>query len=189
MSAIPWPIDIHRSRATVRGSIASGAIFSTDERHRYALWRAWECVGPWPRLLAVVGLNPSTATHEVSDPTVTRCVKRARAMGFEGLAMLNLFSLRSTDPRGLLADEGWSGGELHDRILEDAAANAGMVIAAWGGPYSPRALGRIVEARADEVVRLLGEYRFHCLGVTKGGHPRHPLYLRSDAEPKPWRLP
>jgi hypothetical protein len=188
---VPWPIEVDDlARVVVRGDAKSGALFSEDERHRYALWRTW-CVSRGRlRLLAVVGLNPSTATHEVSDPTVTRVTKRAGQLGFDGLIMLNLGSLRSTDPRGILEDEGWSGGELHDQVLVDAASNAGMVLAAWGGPYQPRKLGRLVEERARKVAAMLGEHgTLHALAVTKSGVPRHPLYLGYEVQPMPWSPP
>lgn len=187
---IPWPIEVDLSRVVVRGDRKSGALFSEDDRQRFALWRTWGPPGVWLSLLAVVGLNPSTATHEVSDPTVTRVTKRAGQLGFDGLIMLNLFSLRSTDPRGILEDEGWAGGELHDQVLVDAAGNAGMVLAAWGGPYQPRKLGRLVEERARRIAAMLSEHRtLHALGVTKDGNPRHPLYLGYDVQPTPWSPP
>jgi hypothetical protein len=28
--------------------------------------------------------------------------------------------------------------------------------------------------------------KFHCLGETKAGQPKHPLYLRSDTKPALW---
>jgi hypothetical protein len=28
--------------------------------------------------------------------------------------------------------------------------------------------------------------RLHVLGLTKDGHPKHPLYLPGDLEPRPW---
>ena len=50
-----------------------GAIFDQHNvdraLHRYALWRIWDHEN---RPLVVIGLNPSTATHEVDDPTVRR---------------------------------------------------------------------------------------------------------------------
>lgn len=184
---VPWPIDVDNLYGVVvRGDAKSGALFSEDERHRYALWRTWGTTNGRLRLLAVVGLNPSTATHEVSDPTVTRVTKRAGQLGFDGLVMLNLGSLRSTDPRGILEDEGWHGGALHDWILVDAAESAEMVLAAWGGPYQPRKLGRLVEQRARDVAWALTPFRLHALGVTKDGHPRHPLYQSYDVQPTSW---
>ena len=33
---------------------------------------------------------------------------------------------------------------------------------------------------------MLDMYRLTALGVTKDGHPRHPLYVRADTRPEPW---
>ena len=81
-----------------KGTIESGAHFSPCERYRYRLWRCWDA-SKWK--LAIIGLNPSTATHEEDDPTIRRCIGFAKRDGYGGLLMLNLFALRSTDPKGL----------------------------------------------------------------------------------------
>jgi hypothetical protein len=39
--------------------------------------------------------------------------------------------------------------------------------------------------RAEEVARLFSEPL--CLGVTKAGHPRHPLFVRRETLFVPWR--
>lgn len=60
-----------------------------------------------------------------------------------------------------------------------AALDAELVVAAWG------ALDKAWEQRARDVRLLLarsGREHLACLGLTKSGHPRHPLYLRADAE-------
>jgi hypothetical protein len=53
-----------------------------------------------------------------------------------------------------------------------------VIVAAWGvhGTYM---------GRDREVRRLFGN-RLHHLGLTKVGHPRHPLYLRADTPLTPW---
>ncbi|MCA9297926.1 MAG: hypothetical protein KDA28_02605, partial [Phycisphaerales bacterium] len=38
--------------------------------------------------------------------------------------------------------------------------------------------------RAPRLLRLLDEV--WCLGITKTGQPKHPLYLRADLEPVPY---
>jgi hypothetical protein len=68
----PWVID---TQETLIG--ASAALFDQDRRYRYALTRSWSS-GPWACWLI---LNPSKANAMVNDPTVTRCVSRARRWG------------------------------------------------------------------------------------------------------------
>lgn len=161
--------------------IESGATFSSCRRYRFALWRVWDAQKPY---LNVVGLNPSTADETRNDPTITRCMDRARRMGFGGYRMTNLFALRSTDPKGLRGDHGLDGpvgGDDNDEEIVRSALGAGMVVAAWG-------VHGALDGRGEEVVRMLGRagVRLHCLGTTKDGHPKHPLYLRADVQPEPF---
>ena len=55
----------------------SHAVYSDWETYRYALTREWDAGG---RKLMFVMLNPSTASELKNDPTVERCVGRARAL-------------------------------------------------------------------------------------------------------------
>jgi len=120
-----------------------------------------------------VMLNPSTATQEQDDPTIRRCIGFARRWGYVRLEVVNLFAWRATRPKDL--PRSWDPED--DRAIREAVVRADRVVAAWGvhgaGP------------RADEVLAMLGPC--DCLGVTKHGHPRHPLYLRADTAPRRYR--
>lgn len=130
-----------------------------------------------------VMLNPSKATETANDPTVGRCEARAKALGFGAFQVTNLFSLRETDPHAMrrhLAPVG----DGTDQALLDGAAWADMTIAAWG-------VHGVHQGRNDVVTALFcaAGLPLHCLGLTKGGHPRHPLYLPYSAQPEPWIVP
>jgi hypothetical protein len=146
----------------------SGAVFSPDRVYRYTLTRTWDS-GP---TVAFIGLNPSTADETVDDPTIRRCIGFAKRWGYGTLVMLNLFAFRATDPRVMRA-AGDPIGPENNAYIQAVAAEAGDVVAAWGvhGSY----LGR------DRAVRDLLFWRPSALGLTKDGHPRHPLYVRADA--------
>ncbi len=153
----------------------AGAVFSADQQHRYRRWRGWG--DPEQRILFVM-LNPSTADELQLDPTVRRCVRFAQRWGYGALAVGNIFSLRSTDPAalyGVVHDH-----QRHNWHLRRMAELAQLVIAAWGvhGAH---------QNRGAEVARILGRARpLRCVGITKGGHPRHPLYLPGDSTPVPF---
>ena len=66
------------TKAFTKGDAVSEAVYSDCERYRYLLTRVW---GPGPKALFVM-LNPSTATEVQNDPTVERCERRARALGY-----------------------------------------------------------------------------------------------------------
>lgn len=154
--------------------IDQGAVFSGCRTWRYSLWRRWADGG---RLLAVIGLNPSTADETQDDPTIRRCLRFARDWGFDGLVMLNLFAFRATDPK-VMKRAGNPVGPDNNEHLQQETARCQQVIAAWGahGAF----IGR------GERVRQLLECDLFCLGTTKDGHPRHPLYLPASSRPEPW---
>lgn len=146
-------------------SFSTTARFSPCRTWRYELWRRW---GHAP-VAAFIGLNPSTADETQDDPTIRRCIGFAKRWGYGGLVMLNLFAYRSTDPRGLKVAADPVGPE-NDETLLRVTAEAGCVIAAWG------AHGALF-GRDAAVRRLLAHLTLDHLGLTKAGHPRHPLYL------------
>lgn len=165
------------------------ATFDQSRRHRFALTRtAPPLLGLRPGRVVFIGLNPSTADATEDDPTIRRCRGFTERLGLNELVMVNLFSLRSTDPRGLLSPEAlklWS--ENEDTICA-RAERAEVVVAAWGGPYSPRALAERVHARMGTLLtRLRAQGRLpRVLGLTKDGHPRHPLYMPYTSMPRAW---
>ncbi|MBS0198465.1 MAG: DUF1643 domain-containing protein [Planctomycetes bacterium] len=148
----------------------STATFSPCRRYRYALRRVWNADVP-PAMF--VGLNPSTADEVKNDPTVRRCIGFALRWGWGGLIMTNIFALRSTDPNALTRVDD-PVGPRNDRWLRQLQREAGIVIAAWG-------VWGELGGRGEKVRALLDAP--HCLGVTKCGAPRHPLYLRADLRP------
>jgi hypothetical protein len=123
-----------------------------------------------------VGLNPSTADEAVNDPTIRRCVGFAQAWGYGSLCMVNLFAFRATEPRAMKDCEE-PVGKQNDEWLQRLAAGAAIRIAAWGNHGS-------YKGRDAIVAKFLG--RMHCLGRTKKGDPRHPLYVRGSQRPVPY---
>lgn len=122
-----------------------------------------------------IGLNPSTADETKDDPTIRRCRNFAKAWGYDALCMTNLFGYRATDPNEM-KDQIGPLGKDNLPTIERLAKEAGVVIAAWGvhGTHLDQ----------DKVVRALLT-DLQCLGKTKDGHPRHPLYLPKSATPIP----
>jgi len=164
------------TRHHVKGDAPSTALYSACQLYRYALTREW---GAGQRALFVM-LNPSTATEVQNDPTVERCERRARALGYGAFRVCNIFAYRATDPADMRAAPDPVGAG-NDAAISDGAAWADMVICAWGthGAY----LGR--GAMVERLLRATGRPLAH-LGLTKQGHPRHPLYVGYSVQPAPW---
>ena len=151
------------------------AYFSDDRVYRYVLWRIWDRTKPF---VLFIGLNPSTADEVNNDPTVRRCITYAQDWGYGGLCMMNAYALRSTDPRQLKKVEDPIGTD-NDCWIKLMSEHAKMIVAAWGthAAYMSRE-GKILDVISSDI---------HCLGTTKDGHPKHPLYLRKDLRPQLYR--
>mgnify|MGYP000913460310 CR=1 FL=1 len=156
------------------GFTLSAAEFSPCRTWRYTLTRQWGD----GMTVCFVGLNPSTADETTLDPTCRRCVGFAKAWGFGTYVMTNIFAFRSTDPKGLQAVDDPVGPE-NDVAIRRVAFDASLVIAAWG-------VHGALNNRGAQVAKMLQEMgvTVFCLGVTKAGHPRHPLYLPKSAKPQ-----
>ncbi len=147
--------------------ITASADFSPDRKYRYALYRTWAASKP---KVMFIGLNPSTADETVDDPTIRRCKGFAADWGYGGLIMTNLFALRATKPKVMMAHPAPIGPENGDwlRLL---AQEVDLIVAAWGNHGG--------HMKRDHVTTLLMP-SMKCLGVTKKGQPRHPLYVKRD---------
>ncbi|MEM8690550.1 MAG: DUF1643 domain-containing protein [Pseudomonadota bacterium] len=165
------------TRTHTKGDAPSTAMYSNCERYRYSLTRIWS---PQNRRVNFVMLNPSTATEVQNDPTVERCERRARALGYGSFAVTNIFAWRDTDPKAMRAAPDPIG-EGNDDAIRDRALWANDVIAAWGTHGAHLDRGSAVAA----ILQSTGQPLFH-LGLSKAGHPRHPLYLPYSQTPEQW---
>lgn len=128
-------------------------------------------------------LNPSTADGTEDDPTIRRCVGFAGSWGFGRLVVVNLFALRATNPDELRTAADPVGPE-NDRWLFELTAGR-KVFCAWGSTVSKWPSARILERPAVARKAMQGAFLYH-LGLTKGGHPKHPLYLPASVQPVKW---
>jgi hypothetical protein len=156
------------------------AVFSTDRRYRYALIRSWH---PGLKPLLFIGLNPSTANEITDDPTIARLTHRAYLSGYGSLMVANLFALVSSEPSRLLSEQDPVGPDT-DAYLGEMVRCAGMVLVAWGSFTGVR---QLMNKRIDEIRKLVQEP--YCLGTTKDGFPKHPLYIsyKVPFEPYEWQ--
>lgn len=176
-------LDGWRGRRKLKTKISyfeMSAEFSDGGQYRYRLDRAWDFMNS--RRLVVIGLNPSTADETADDPTIRRCVGFAKREGCGGLVMVNLFAYRATEPADLRLTKDPLG-DGNDVALRHACVDGSrIVVAAWGvhGGYCNR---------GADVRRMLvrNGVEVHHLGLTKDGHPKHPLYLPASTPLTRWK--
>lgn len=148
------------------------ATLSDCGKYRYELTRVW-AEGP---LLEWVMLNPSTADANVDDPTIRRCIGFAKAWGFNGIRVTNLFAYRATEPDALF--------EVPDPFGPDNA----KYLAEEHGPITVCGWGAHRAAMGDlhSWSELASRSALMCLGYNKDGSPKHPLYVPASAGLRPW---
>ena len=143
------------------------ASISACGRYRYELTRDW---APGNRL-AFVMFNPSTADAEMDDPTVRRCMAFARREGYGGITIANVYAFRAKKPADLFKAEDPFGPD-NEETLRRLATDFDVIVCAWGSLGAPNSVVTAYLRSGRAVLK--------CLGRTKDGHPRHPLYVRGD---------
>ena len=168
------------TRTHIKDDAPSTATYSDCERFRYALTRTWDAGGK--RVLFVM-LNPSKATEVQNDPTVERCERRARALGFGAFQVTNIFAWRDTDPFQMRKAKDPIGLD-NDAAILAGVAWADQVIAAWGTH------GAHMNRGPQMTTLLQGTGKpLYTLGLSKHGHPKHPLYISYSQQPILWTAP
>lgn len=166
--------------------VIRSAVISADELYRYQLTRDWRADGTHrhPGHVLWVMLNPSTADGKLDDPTIRRCIGFTRRWGYGYLEVVNLYALRCTRPIHL---EHYPDPFGPDNVHYwcEAADSAKLAVLAWGSHKQPRT------ARVNPILGVEKTLRTRrvptvVLGVNQDGHPKHPLYVRADAEPQAW---
>jgi len=120
-----------------------------------------------------IALNPSTADETEDDPTIRRCIGFARAWGFGGLIVANLFGFRATKPKDLLVAKDPIG-PRNDYWLHKLSKEARIIIGAWGNGGSH--LGR-----GENIMKNFKN--LYALKLTQSGYPVHPLYQPRSSRP------
>jgi len=151
------------------------AILDETRKYRYILTRK---INQNPPILFIM-LNPSTADEYQDDPTIRRIIEFTKSWGYGASIVMNIFAYRSSDPSELKKVTDPIGSK-NDYYLKLVSNHVDKIIVAWGvnGNYLKR---------AEKVIDSLPlKERVFCLETTKGGYPKHPLYVRGDIVPIPF---
>lgn len=161
--------------------VRKSAVISDCGLFRLELRREWDASLP-PYVAGM--LNPSTADGEQDDPTIIRSCRRAEMNGCGSLIVWNLGAGRATKPddwKRMSDPIGPENDAYIRRILTECKARGGIATAGWGVHGSFMGRDRI----AARIAREVG-VQLYCLGVTKDGQPKHPLYVGYDQPLIPW---
>lgn len=150
----------------------SNAIFSPCGTWRYRLERRVASVGP---IFAYFGINPSTADIENEDQTSMKWKEFTRINGGSRYIAGNPFAYVTPDVKQLAIVDDPVGIE-NDFYLNQIIDEADILIPCWGNINK-------VPTRLHSHFRILHRKLFRAqkpvkiFGLTKEGHPKHPLML------------
>ncbi len=161
----------------------AGATISPCGKYRYVLWRKFKNIG---KKICWICLNPSVADSVVDDPSLTRMMSFSKREGAAEIFVLNLFAFRATDPRDLRAaakNKFDVTGPENLNYVAQILGDSDFCIAGWGNGGSLMRAGRRMMESIDAInanFSALDRVPILCLGVTKHGHPLHPLYVAAN---------
>ncbi len=154
--------------------MVSSASFSKCREYR---WKLTRFINHSKKELIFIGLNPSIANENDDDPTLRRLVDFANLWGYGSLTVLNLFAKISKSPELLKSCKDPVGSkndfEINKNIAYWSTTNLCDLWLGWG------VNGKIM-TRNNEVLNKIKKKSSrtpYIIGLTKDGHPRHPLYI------------
>ena len=180
MTPAPTAPDRHhaggkRSLPLAPGVCGGAAFHGPCDCYRTVLWREIGIPDPAaPKRYALwIGMNPSVAAGDVDDPTVRReWLYTTQRLGLLAYRKANLADYCATDPRALRAAPVPIRSDRNLLAIIEMARRAAVVVAAWGANADLAS-----EARETAAALHAAGITLRCLGTTKAGHPRHPLYV------------
>lgn len=151
----------------------SSAVISPCQQYRYRLGRQLADRGP---VVALFGVNPSTADAAKDDHTVTKWMGFGRRLGWSRFIVGNVFSYRATDVKRLATPGLDPFGPDHDAHIAAIIAEADVLAPCWGDR------GKIPRGLRPHMDRLLDRLNasgkpVKCWGLSKAGDPLHVLTL------------
>lgn len=157
------------------------ATISECGKYRYTLSRMLRSSGP---LYAFFGINPSTADAIVPDATVRKWTGFVTAWGGRGYIVGNAFAYRATKVRELAGVED-PVGEWNNFHLNELIRQADILVPCYGRT------SKVPKDLRGEFERLRVRLResgkpVKIFGLTKCGHPMHPLMLAYSTQLQDW---
>jgi hypothetical protein len=171
-----------KARLTLMDGVAGDAMFTgLNDCYRLILTRKWvnlfNASTRLPNNFALwICHNPSRADGIFDDPSTNRMIDFSMGWGFDGLALMNACDYRATDPKDLLAPGVVPCSRANLPLIRDTAKQAQRIICAWGN-IDRKLVDYAIEV--ESALRADG-HELWCLGLNKGGTPKHPLYVKGD---------
>lgn len=137
-------------------------------------------------VVALCGVNPSTADATINDATIRKDMGFARVNGWRRIIKFNVFGFRATDVTALAKAADPYGPE-NDRHVHEIIAEADLIVPCWGSRNKlPKHLRPAMDRMRD--LLLTAGKPVLVFGLAKSGDPLHPLMLGYDTKLVPWMV-
>ena len=150
---------------------------TVDNSHRFLLGEKGN------RMLACLGLNPSTAEPEKLDRTLESVRRIARHNKFDGWLMWNISSQRATDPGGLAEHPDY---DMHAKNLAHILCSVSdhNIAHAWLAFGNNILVRDYMPILLEDILTVLRPFdlKYKMLSMTQKGFPRHPLYVSGNSK-------
>jgi len=125
--------------------------------------------------LVVVGINPSVATIDKLDPTAKRIKKYSEIHKYTGWIIINLYPQIDPKVDELNKDKNEELFKLNLIHIEEILARDDItLVATWGEAIEWRKYLKDCFREIDALAKKYN-HEWHCIELTKYGHPCHPL--------------
>ena len=162
---------------------------TNDNKYRYALG---EVQDNFVKILFCFGINPSKATPQKLDPTAKRIQRIAKEHGYDSWIILNVCAQRATEPNDMLEEQNEILHKENLKIITDLLKRYALcsdILFAYGDLISKRPY---LDKNLCEIINIIKTENYggncYCLGKTKSGNARHPLYQKKDTPFVPFSL-
>jgi hypothetical protein len=162
----------------------NGAVISDDGRYRYRLDRLVTPDDGERKVIAYIGVNPSTADAATDDATVRKLREFTLRNAGWRFIVANAFGYRATDVRELAHVADPVGAE-NDNYLRTIIREADLIVPCWG---SRGKLPQQLRGRLDDVEGYFRQVdaTIQIFGLTNSFDPMHPLMLGYNTPLVPW---
>jgi len=145
-------------------------IYDNDHKNRYR----YTLGNKGKTTLFVFGVNPSTATDNLLDPTIKNVQIFSDILTFDSFIMLNLYPLRATNPKKLPVRHDEEQHQKNLYYIKKYMINKPTVWCAWGNLIESR---DYLKNCLCDIKKSLSNYKPKWIkygNLTKLGHPQHP---------------
>ena len=165
----------------------SEVIFDKKKEKRYLLEKRWDKDG---EVLCAFMMNPSHASHILSDRTVDQLVKYAENNGYGSLIVVNAISFIEPQSNNLKNSTIHTFDPINWSFIEKAFIKSDHILFATGYK-GQQALYKFIDSKNSQVINILKKYRkqFYCYDIklsARGHNFYYTPHLRPQFHKKPY---